>query len=111
MTRLLLILFLAVATPLAVTSCQSTDQSQVVHTLQAVGQTAKGAMDGATLLLKDGKIDGVKWQKVADIYDLKFQPAFAVAVSMAKTDLSQPSPAELVAITEEITTLVASFSK
>jgi hypothetical protein len=110
MKKLLLILSLAL-TP-AFTACQTppSERAVAVQTLKAVGFTAKTAMDASTQLLKQGTITVEQWQKVAVLYDTRFQPAFNVAVLAVQSDLSPASP-DLVAIAVELTNLVASFQK
>jgi hypothetical protein len=112
MKKLILILLIAVS-PLAFNGCASSPSTQVatVHTLQAVGVSAKTAMDASTQLLKQGTITVDQWQKVAAIYDTRFQPAFAAAVVVAHSDVSSAASPDLIAIAAELTNLVATYTK
>jgi len=110
MKRLILAFLLAVTMPLAQTACQSqTSQQNAVLTLKISGETAKAAMDGATLLLKDGHITVAQWQKVADAYQFRFQPAFNLAVTAAQGNYTALSPADVSAALSELLTLTQAF--
>lgn len=111
MKRFLLILLLAVATPLASTSCSTAPSSRVteVKTLKIVGATAKTAMDAATQLLKDDKITVAQWTKVASFYDGKFQPAFTLAVAAVGSDLTAASP-DILSLATQFASLVAELT-
>jgi hypothetical protein len=113
MIRLLLVLILAVTAPLAFTGCPSvpSERTAAVHTLQAVGLSAKSAMDASTQLLKQGAITVEQWQKVALLYDTKFQPAYGAAVLAVKSDLSSAASPDIIALAAELTNLVATFAK
>jgi hypothetical protein len=113
MRKLLAILILAVAMPHAFTGCSSapSERTTAVHTLQAVGLSAKAAVDASAQLLKQGSISVEQWQRVANIYDLRFQPAYGAAVLAVKSDLSSVASPDLIAIAAELTNLVASYIK
>lgn len=116
-TRLLLIslvlAFVGTFCLVNLTGCSSPPSERVVavNSLQAVGLTAKSAMDASTQLLKQGSITVAQWEKVAAAYDNRFQPAFTVAVVAARSDLSTIASPDLVALALEITNLVTSFQK
>lgn len=95
------------------TGCQQPPSQRVVavNTLKAVGLSAKAAMDASTSLLKQGAISYAQWQKVAVVYDNKFQPAFNAALVAVNSDLSSFASPDLIAIAAELTNLVATFSK
>ena len=112
--KILLILALATATPLALvqTSCQQAPSARTVEyqTLAIVGQTAKSGMDAATQLLKQGSISVAQWQRVATFYDTQFQPTYAVAVAAAKSDLSSVASPDLLALGTQLASLVAQLT-
>jgi hypothetical protein len=112
MKKLLLLFCLAVALPVLPTGCSTAPSARViqVQTLKAVGQSAKTALDASTQLLKQGTITVAQWQKVADAYDHKFQPAFNLAVAAAQSDLSSVASPDLVALGTQIVSLVAELS-
>jgi len=78
-------------------------------TLKVVGLSAKAGVDSAALLLKDGKITVQQWESVANFYDLKFQPAFALAVATASSDLNSLASPELQSLSSQLLNLVASL--
>lgn len=111
MKKLLYIIALAsalIAVPVIQTGCGSNPSSRVnqVKTLKILGQTAKTGMDGATDLLKKGRITVKQWQDVADFYDFKWQPAYALAVSANRSDLSSIGSPELIALAGQLAILV-----
>lgn len=112
---LIVAVVLAVAGTWCVTSltgCNTPPDARVVEvrTLLVVGEAAKASMDSATLLLKNKVITLDQWRTVADLYDVKFQGAYKVAILTAKSDLSPASP-DLIAIAAEIANLVTQLSK
>lgn len=109
MTRLLLILLLATAP--VFTSCQSapSERTATVHTLKAVGHMAEAAVELSARLYADGRITAQQARDVAQAYDLRFQPAFRVAVEAAKFDTSAASPQSLLEMAAELQRLVASY--
>lgn len=114
MKKLVLLLALAFATPLALvqTGCSTVPSARTteVTTLKIVGDTAKTGMDAATQLLKQGQITVVQWQKVATFYDTQFQPVFALAVATAQSDLTSVASPDLIALGGQLATLVAQLS-
>lgn len=94
MKKLLLILCLAVATPLAVTSCSTapSERTQAVMTLKLLGSSRDTAMQVAGQLWRDGKIDDVRRDKIIAYHDNVFQPAYRLAVQGVQADLTLASP-------------------
>lgn len=105
----LFILFAIVATPVLQTGCQNTPatQSKTVQTLLTIGTTAKTAMDASTQLLKQGAISVDQWRQIANFFDTKWQPAFALAVSAAHSDLSSLASPDLIALAAQFTAFIA----
>lgn len=95
------------------TGCTTSVSSRTAaaSTLKIVGLSAKGAIDSAAVLLREEKITRAQWDKVAAFYDLKFQPAFALAIVAAQSDLSSPASADVLALAGQLTALVASFTE
>lgn len=112
MKKLILVLALTLALPLAPVGCTQapSQRSATVMTLKIVGTTAKTAMDAATDLLKRGTITVPQWQKVALFYDTRWQPAFKLAVTTAQSDLSSVASPDLIALAAELTNLVAQLT-
>lgn len=111
--RLLLAVTLALtcAAPVTFTSCASSPSSRVVEvqSLKATGQTAEAAVMLSARLYQGGTITATQARAVLDLYDLKFQPAFRVAVAAAHTDLNQLSPREVANLAAQIVNLVNSY--
>lgn len=107
MRKLLLLLALSV-TPLVSTSCQTAPSERViqVQTLKAVGASAEAAVGLSAQLYRDKKITPAQARSVMDFYDQKFQPAFRLAVSAARSDLSTVASPDLVALASELSALV-----
>jgi len=117
MKKLHLVLFAALwagffSLPVLQTGCSSSPDQRVqtVQTLKIVGQSAKTSMDAATQLLKQGNISVAQWESIASIYDSKFQPAYALAISAAHSDLSSVASPDLVGLAAQLATLVAQIS-
>lgn len=97
--------------PVAQTGCQNqTTQQTAVQTLKIVGTTAKTSMDAATQLLKQGTITVPQWQAIASIYDNKFQPAYALAIAAARSDLSTLASPDLIGLAAQLAALVAQYT-
>ncbi len=106
-------LLCAVAGPaLTFTGCTNTASSQATKykTLAAVGAAAQAAMDSTTALLKAGKITVPQFQRIAEFYDTRFQPAYRFAVAAAQADLSSAASPDVAALLGQFTTLVAEVS-
>lgn len=112
MKTLLLIIALCVAVPMATTSCTIAPSARVVQarTLGILGTTAKTGMDGATQLLKQGRISVDQWRNVANFYDLRWQPAFNLAVAAVRADLSSIASPDLQKLADEFAALLGTFS-
>lgn len=97
--------------PLALTSCSHapTERTSEVKTLKVIGASADASMKLATQLLADGKITREQWNKVAVFFDTKFQPAFGLAVSAVKSDLSAIASPEIVTLSVQLAGIVASY--
>lgn len=94
MNKLLLLLCLAVVTPMATTSCSTapTERVQAVMTLKALGAARDTAMQVAGQLWRDGRIDDAQRDKIIAFHDAKFQPAYNLAVAGVQADLTVASP-------------------
>lgn len=112
MKKLLILLALAVATPVAFTSCSTPpdQRTATVQTLRAVGESAKTAMDAATSLLKSNQITLTQWMKVADLYDHDFQPAYRVAVAAVQSNLDSLASPDVANLAGQVISLVASLT-
>lgn len=111
MKKFLFLILLAVSLPLAQTACSSSPSSRVVQvqTLKAVGQSAETAVSLSAQLYAAGKITAAQANQVRDLYDLKFQPAYRVAVSAVQMNLDSIASPDLLTLAQQLTTLVASF--
>ncbi len=105
MKHLSLLLLFAVPTALTQSGCKQSQQQQA-QTLEAVGLTAKLTMDSAAIALREGKLSVEKWEKMAYIYDTKFQPAFRVALAQVEGNTKGVAPLALVAIANELSLLL-----
>lgn len=110
MNRIFLALCLAIA-PVGLTSCATSPQVQATEarTLLAVGTSAKAGLDTCTQLLKAGKMSVADYQKVAAFFDSRFQPAFRLAVAVAKSDTAPASP-DLLNLASQFAALVATYT-
>ncbi len=108
---LILIFALALTVPMQ-TGCSQAPSARVqaVQTLGVLGSTAKAGIDGAALLLKNGKITVKQWQDVAAFYDQRWQPAYNLAVLVAKSDLSSVASQDLQKLANEFMDLISKLS-
>lgn len=108
MKRLILLLILAVATPLLPTACKTppSERVVVVQTLISVGQTAEASVALSAQLYRDGEITAAQAREVIDFYNQKFQPAFRVAVDAAGSDLSRLASPDVLALGNQLFALV-----
>ena len=100
-------------TSAAFTGC-STPPSQrqtAATTLKVVGLTAKATVDSAALLLRDGKLSPEQWSRLAAFYDLKFQPAYQLAVATARADLNSAADPQLLALAAQLAALAAEATR
>ena len=111
MKKLILLVCLAVSIPVIQTGCPTPPSSRVVQvqTLKAVGQTAEAAVALSAQLYQAGTITPAQAYQVNQLYDLKFQPAFKVAVFSVNSNLDSLASPDLIAIAQQISNLVASF--
>lgn len=108
----LLVAVLGFFVPMMSTSC-STPPSARVQTMQilgVLGSSAKVGMDSATTLLKQGSITVVQYQKVADFYDTKWQPAYALAVSAAQADVNSIASPAITELAMQFLALIAQLT-
>jgi hypothetical protein len=117
MKRLISILVIATAAifaspSLLLTSCSAPSTHVVaVQSLKAVGQSAEAAMNLSIQLYKDGRITAAQAREINAFYDVRFQPAYRVAVAAVQTDLSQPAPAQVIDLATQLINLVNSYVK
>lgn len=97
---------------LAISGCGTAPaaRTEAATTLRIVGLTAKAGIDSAALLLRDGQITPAQWSSLAGFYDLKFQPAYQLAVATARADLNSPAAPELLALAKQFSALVADLT-
>ena len=97
----------------AFTGCTTppAERQAAATTLKIVGLTAKAGIDSAALLLREGKLTPEQWARIAGFYDLKFQPAFMLAVATAQADLASPASPELLALAAQFSALLPSDLK
>lgn len=107
--RILALVAFAATTPIALTSCQTAPSERVVavQTLLAVGQSAEAAVGISAQLYRDGRISAAKAREVLDFYSLKFQPAYRVAVSAARSDLNSLASPAVLDLAGQLAALVA----
>lgn len=111
MKKILLILCLSLAVPAFFSGCQTApnERVQAYTTLLAVGHTAEAAVLSSAKALNAGLITNEQAQRVRDLYDKTFQPAYRIAEEAAGSNLSLPASTDLVRIATEMTSLVADF--
>jgi len=104
-------LSLVTATPFLLVSCKSapTERTTEVKTLKVIGASADASMKLATQLLADGKITREQWNKIANFFDTKFQPAFGLAVTAVRSDLNNTAPSDVIALSVQLAGLVAAY--
>lgn len=96
--------------PVLQTGCSTTSQPQAVQTLKIVGVTAKTGLDACTQLLKQGTITVAQYQKVADFYDNRYAPAYALALTAARSDLSSVASPDLLLVAAQFAALVDQYT-
>ncbi len=113
MKRLILILCLACAPVALFTSCSQAPSERVVYvqTLKTIGQTAETTLAVSARLYQAGDISPAQAHSVAVYYDQVFQPAFRTAVYAAKANLDTVASPDLIAIAQQLSSLVSSFNK
>lgn len=112
MKKLLLLIILAVATPLAPLGCKTapSERQVEVKSLLVVGTSVDAAMKVAAQLVKDGYLTGDQWGKIATAH-ARYQQAFKLAVDAVKSDLSMAAPADLVRLSTELIAIIQSYQK
>ncbi len=102
---------LIVAVPVIETGCKTAPDSRHVQyaTLKAVGDTADGAVALGAHLYQQGTITAAQATQINAFYDQKFQPAYRVAVSAARADLSSVASPDLMNLAAQLAALVDSF--
>lgn len=82
-----------------------------VQTLKAVGHTAEAAVATSAQLYNGHIITAKQARDVIDLYNLKFQPAFRVAVNAVNANLDSIASPELADLAGQLAALVASYQK
>lgn len=91
-------------------STPPTQRNVTVQTLKTVGQAAEAAVVTSAKLYEDGKISAVQARAVLDAYNNKFQPAFRLARTAAKSDLSTVASPDLVNLALQLTNLINTYT-
>ncbi len=81
----------------------------VVQTLKSVGEGADAVVAVSAHLYGSGKIRADQAIAIKDFYDTKFQPAFRDAVTAAQSDLSVSSPAAILSLGLQLSTMLTQF--
>lgn len=82
-----------------------------VQSLKAVGHTAEAAVATSAQLYNGHVITAQQARAVIDLYNLRFQPAFKVAVSAVNANLDSIASPELADLAGQLASLVASYQK
>lgn len=111
MKKLLILVLLAVALPVAQTGCSTPPSARVVQvqSLKAVGQTAEAAVVLAAQLYQAKTITAQQANAVNVFYDTRFQPAFRLAVAAVNANLDSVASPDLVGLAQQLSSLVASY--
>ena len=111
MKKLMLIMSLALVVPVFQGCSTAPDaRVQTVTVLKSLGASVDAGMQIAASMYKTGQITQAQWDQVADFHDNKFQPAYALAVAAAQSDLTAASP-DLVNLATQLSQLILSFQK
>lgn len=116
LSRFLLVSTLAFAAPVCavihLSGCANPPSARVVQarTLGVLGSTAKAGMDGATQLLKQGRLTVDQWRTIANYYDLRWQPAYNLAVAAVRSNLDSIAGPDLQKLADEFLALLAQYS-
>ena len=111
---LCLLISLAFAVPvLTVTpACQAPSARNVqVQSLKAVGQSAEATLALSAQLYRDGRITAEQARAVLDFYNVKYLPAFRVAVSAVQANLDSIASPDLIGLASQLANLVNSYAK
>ena len=110
---LITIVSLAFVVPATVTftGCSTPPSARVVQvqTLKGVGQSAEAAVSLSAQLYRDGKITAIQARQVLDFYDLKFQPAYRLAVAAVNANLDSVASPDVLALASQLSNLVLQF--
>lgn len=108
MKKLLLLIALATALPVMQTGCGTPPSARVqqVQTLKAVGHTAEAAVAASAQLYATGAITAKQAREVMDLYNLKFQPTYRVAVAAVNANLDSVASPELVTLAAQLSALI-----
>lgn len=108
-----IIVLLAFAMPVGFTACSTPPAQRVVavQSLLIVGHSAESAVQLSAQLYRDGKITPAQARAVIDFYDIKFQPAYRLAVATVQSDLSAPASPQVLDLATQLLTLVNSYVK
>lgn len=108
---LIALAFFATATPLLQTGCKTPPSARVVQvqTLKAVGHTAETAVATSAQLYAAHLITDKQALAVIDFYNLRFQPAYRIAVNAVNANLDSLASDELTTLAAQLATLVASY--
>ncbi len=111
MRKLLPLLLVLSLVPFAPVACKTAPSERVVavQTLRAVGASAESAVTLSAQLYRDKKITPAQARSVMEFYDQKFQPAFRLAVSAARSNLESIASPDLIALASELSALVLKF--
>lgn len=110
--RILLLGLALLAAPAIIltTGCQApSSRVAQMQTLKAVGQSAEATVALSAQLYRDGRITAVQARQVADLYDLKFQPTFRLAVAAAQANLDSIASPDVLALASQLSNLVIQF--
>lgn len=114
MKKPLLIIGLALASPalLLTQSCQTPPSARVVQvqTLKAVGHTAESAVSSSAQLYAAKLITDAEARAVIDLYNLKFQPLYRVAVNAVNSNLDSIASPELAGLAAQLSAIVAQYA-
>ncbi len=93
------------------TGCQTPPSQRVaqVQTLKAVGHTAEAAVATSAQLYAGHSITAKQARDVMDFYDLKFQPAYRIAVNAVNANLDSIASQDLADLAAQLAALVASY--
>jgi len=105
----LVALFLALLiAPALQTGCSTPPSARVktVQTLLAVGHSAEATVALSAQLYRDHRITAVQAQAIIDFYNLKFQPAYRVAVLAAQSNYDSLASPDLLALAAALAALI-----
>lgn len=107
-----LILTVFIVLPVTQTGCTAPDTRVAqVQTLKAVGHTAEAAVATSAQLYGSHLITDKQARDVIDLYNLRFQPAYRIAVNAVNANLDSLASPELTTISLQLAALVASYQK